>query len=671
MSIIFLNLRQAHLLEGILDVKKPISLKEAAASKQLTACGKTLHSDFAKIRSFAEQEHVQLELSRGIVYVSATQNNLKKLRIKINECYLNSQIAYTQQRSLYIVLDCLLESKIPTLDNWSEHFNISRPRIQENVKQAKQWLKESGITFLSSPGKGYALDCDELVRRKALLRWIFSYFENELPNMFFNKTSISHHGSIWSRIFGHMDFSYLCSVTNEISSQLSVPFAPNAYNTCVTALAIMVRRIQTGHTIRQPKGYYEHQTDPNVTQLCKSLSSHFGTIIPLVECKLFFDEIYLLQNAKRLSNPEDITTASTNKIALSIARSASALLEIPFESNTDFIDEFTFYILDVIQSSEESAAISNQEQAIFSAQYPVEISLGQQFPALVLKELGIKVPQSTSFSIGIFLATHMEKIRFSLKRKKRALLVSTGNARLSMLLYWQIMNLFSSQLEISEIASYHKLLTAPLADDIDMVISTINLANLGVRNIVVSSILSESDIEVLRRNLSTNIHKTKASNSAATAPKEKTFIPFYIANATTSQELFQTVGKYMEENGYAYSGYTEELMQQENTYGSGIETKIPIALPHTTARYTMQESLGVVVTKNPICYRVIGSEKTITSNIALFPLLKYHDVNESFFFLFALSALRNAKTASLLIQCSSKAEISDFIDIYFKKIQEN
>ena len=52
-----------------------------------------------------------------------------------------------------------------------------------------------------------------------------------------------------------------------------------------------------------------------------------------------------------------------------------------------------------------------------------------------------------------------------------------------------------------EVCSYQAVIASPLPKDVDFVISTVELPNLGQKNIVIPRMLSESDILHLRRRL--------------------------------------------------------------------------------------------------------------------------------------------------------------------------
>lgn len=52
-----------------------------------------------------------------------------------------------------------------------------------------------------------------------------------------------------------------------------------------------------------------------------------------------------------------------------------------------------------------------------------------------------------------------------------------------------------------EVCSYQAVIASPRPKDVDFVISTVELPNLGQKNIVIPRMLSESDILHLRRRL--------------------------------------------------------------------------------------------------------------------------------------------------------------------------
>lgn len=93
--------------------------------------------------------------------------------------------------------------------------------------------------------------------------------------------------------------------------------------------------------------------------------------------------------------------------------------------------------------------------------------------------LGIELPAAAAVEVGVFIALRMEQQISAQKEKKNVLLIAPGNIHLSLLSYWQMVNRLGSLLNRIEVCSYQAVIASPLPKDVDFVISTVELPNLG------------------------------------------------------------------------------------------------------------------------------------------------------------------------------------------------
>ena len=219
MNVILLNNRQVKMLKAILQAHGDISLQDVVEKCRIQNCAKTVRSDFTRIQDFAAGFQVTLSLQRGVIRTAAQENDLRHLAQATVELYNSTSIAYTDDRVSHIVLDCLLSHPIPSLDVWSERFNISRPCIQRDMKSVRQWLEKEGLTLRSSPGRGYQLSGGEYRLRKALVVWALEQYGNDVISFVTQKSSDAHQSAIWYRLFGDADVLQLFRVLAEFSIQ--------------------------------------------------------------------------------------------------------------------------------------------------------------------------------------------------------------------------------------------------------------------------------------------------------------------------------------------------------------------------------------------------------------------------------------------------------------------
>lgn len=659
MNVILLNNRQVKMLKAILQAHGDISLQDVVEKCRIQNCAKTVRSDFSRIQNFAAGFQVALSLKRGVIHTAAEEEDLRHLAQATVELYNSASIAYTDDRVSHIVLDCLLSRPIPSLDVWSERFNISRPCIQRDMKSVRQWLEKEELSLISSPGRGYQLSGGEYRLRKALVVWTLEQYGSDVISFVTQKSSDAYQSAVWYRLFGDTDVLQLFRVLAEFSMQSDLDGQNVQYAMLALYVAIMLHRAACGFpvTIDELPAGQDLFFSVSILRLSAALEQQLHSAISPVELmslQTFYQE--LSQSAPPQPGEKNSLLEAGRTIVEELACAVELMLGLPLSSNAKSYDEFSELIMRILREQKLSASsLSRMEISSFAATYPAEYALGQRLLPLGRQMLGVELPASAAVEVGVFIALRMEQ-RISAKKKKNVLLVAPGNVYLSLLSYWQMVNRLGSLLNRIEVCSYQAVIASPLPKDVDFVISTVELPNLGQKNIVIPRMLSESDILHLRRRL---LGEVCPEQTSALGGALKT-IAFYDAQSHTSDELFDWIGAQLEQEGYAQKGYRAGLRAHEKVFGSGIETPKPLAIPHTGADLTRTPVLAIVVTRHPIPIKLIASNRTTPTNLFLFPLLEQESAEIGLAFYSVISRLRNKKLAAALCACKSREDILRF-----------
>ena len=660
MNVILLNSRQAKMLKTILQAKDTIPLQDVVERCRIRNCAKTVRSDFGKIQDFAAGFQVALTLKRGIISISAQEKDLRHLAQATVDLYNSESIAYTDDRVSNIVLDCLLKRPIPSLDVWSERFNISRPCIQRDMKSVRKWLAEAGVELLSSPGRGYRLSGGEFRLRKAVVLWILEQYGSEVISLAMLEGRDSYQSSVWYRLFGDVDVGQLFRVLAEFGSQSDLDDGSVQYAMFALYVAVMLQRILSGN----PVGIDELPTQSSimlsvsVLRLSSTLERKLGVSVSpeeLAALQTYYQELSCAEPP--CPGEKNMQHEAEQTLIEELSSAVELMLGLPLSSDAKSREEFADLILRILRDQKFGSSLSNTEISNFAETYPAEYALGQRLLPLCRRLLGVEPPASAAVEIGVFIASRMEQ-RVSGKKKKNVMLVVPGSTDLSLLIYWQLVNRLGFLLGHIEVGSSQTVIANPLPREIDFVISTVELPNLGEKNIVVPRILTEKDILRLRRQMLGEVHLEDTSSIDGTLK----MLAFYDEESRTARELFERIGAQLENDGYAKADYREGLCEHEQTFGSGIETPVPMAIPHTDASLTQIPALAIVVTRRAIPIRLIGSNRSVLTNLFLFPLLEKEGGERGLTFYAVLAKLRNKRIASMLRACKSRGDILSFAD---------
>ncbi len=658
MNVVALNSRQVKLLEVLLQAKRPLSLQMAADKGRLNVCTKTVRSDFDRIQMYSKKFNVIMALHNGIITVSASEEDLGRLIQTTLALHQNANIAYTDDRAMYIALDCLLQAKIPSLDVWSDRFNVSRPCIQNDIKKVRLWLSESQLSLKSRKGKGFYLEGEEFLIRKALVRWLVELFGNSISDMFSRRQDQSFYQDVLcTRIVGSTDIFLLMQIIYDSLSSTDSQIRRPQCTTFALYLALMLHRSSQGFSLDSATVPSEEPTPGAVIKIMTAVEESFHVLLPKAE-------LYGLQQIYKeagFSFSESIAKgmhlAGNGADIVDDILQLVELLGIPCGSDIQFKAELSALVTSIINYPERTGL--NREDAIkFGNMYPAEFALCQRLIFAARQTLGIEIPLARAEEVGLFIAARAEEFIFSQKKKKNVLLVVPESNNAAQMIYWQLTNRFASLFESITMAEPQDIMVRPIPKNIDCVISTVPFNLLGNHNITIPAVLAEGDMERLRRQVVQDFRaEVMTSNTDALCAT-----CLYDEKSRTAEELFRRIGAMLEQKEFAMTGYTEGILHHEMTYGSGIETPVPIAVPHTDAEYTKRQALACVVTKYPLEFRMIGSDGIINTNISLFPLLEQKNAASGIPFYKMMTQLRSKKLATALKNCRSTEEITRFVN---------
>lgn len=546
------------------------------------------------------------------------------------------------------------------MDEWSEKFNISRPRIQNDMKAVKEWFSERNIKLIAKPRTGYKIICSEFDFRIAMIKCLSEIYADEIQSLITGQKIAGHMYSEWDQLFADFDFGAVYDFVNDTMARLEDKKACGDYSDIVLYTALMVLRCKRGSFVSFSKE--EIKKAKNTAEFAvldekrQSLEEHFEISLPLQEL-VALKSVFLPHERDEAFKIFDLLNLSqtSEDLARSIAKDAEKILRIPFTQQDSFINMLSRHILNTLTKLKTGFSESEAGLSDFKLQYPLETSIGEQFCELVKNKLNIKLPESEGIYIAMYIAAELEKMSHVVNRKKKkAILVSVNALSASTLLYWQLTNNFSSQLEISEVCSYYEFVNKEVNKNIDLVISTVPITNTNVTNLVISPILTQNDKKRIKKFLDTEQNVNIGYNSIRDMLEDS--VVFLNENVSSAKNLINKIGSYLVENGYAHKGYVQELLNHESLFGSGLDMTVPIALPHAPPEFTRNTNLTIVTTNKKIKFKTIGGDGTIETRLAIFPLLN-PDNSDGFYFYSFLSLLKNRKVTESLINCTTKVEL--------------
>ena len=649
-----LNSRQLFVAEMVLTSSQPLLLSDINAELDKMVSIKTLRSDIAAIGEHYEDAGVTVYVSCSKVQVEGTEESKNSLLASLSTSKTGSHYS-THQRLFYLLSDCLLTEAIPTLDQWSEILGASRPTIQNDVLAAREWLKKNDMVLVGKSRAGYRLFYTEFKLRMAIVKLLFEFCGAGIGDAIINKNISDSFGENINQLFDTDAISIAREFLAGVQADFDIVLEDEDYLEICSYVAVMIFRTKSGYFIPPSeeiagvnhKSKYFSMLQKNVEELGQRLDAK----MPAVEATVIFR--YLFPKYRELGFKEDeFSEMDASELAYEIIAVAEKMLCIPLTKDGEFVRRLKTHIHQTVRKHIAGFPMANVDFSSFIEQYPMERSIGLQFCSLVKERAGIDIPEYEGAHITMYIAAEIERISNVTNKKKTAAIVSINALSASTLLFWQLTNSFYAELDIVGIYSYNELKNN-ITNDIDLIISTVNISDADIPVLVISPVPTQKDIYAIKSFLE--------KDEAAAAPSSiKSMLSddliFLDDDCVTSEELLKKIGTHLTKAGYVKAGYIEAILETDRMFGSALDMPVPIALPHAAPEYSLKTGIVIVTAKNPISFKLIGKNEIIDTKIIVFPILSLNTA-VGFCFYSLISAFKDRKITEALLKCKDKKEV--------------
>ena len=486
-----LTLKQALLLEGILKTNKATKLMEIAKTQNLYGTEKTIRTDFYVVQDYANTYHVEIDLDHGNVMNIGRKKDRDALLAHLVKQYKDGQLVYNIWRDQLIMLDCLTKEEIPSLNDWCTRFNYSKPQVLNDIKKAKEKLEHFNIILSSDGFKGYRIAAEESDIRSGVVAVIEEMFGDNISAILMERSNDSIEYNIWQEIFPNINLDDIYESIATFRDTYDLHFRAPEYINIVLYSAIMFQRIANENII--DKKLYKF-ADPEMIATGKGYFQSLMDEEADNEINYLIYDIVLPKVRTSTHNIPDFET-KINDITKQTMEYAYQLMHLNIFLNEVFQNEFSRNVINLLQYDGKMHDSFNIPDEVMAKDHFYGMMIARYFTQIAEKEK-ILVPKEKINVITLLISVELEKIKYYAKKKTKAVLVSANAVSASFMLYWQLLNNFSQELDISSIVSY-EMLPDFAFNNIELIITTIPLKNFKIPSIVVPPMLSEEDMEHL------------------------------------------------------------------------------------------------------------------------------------------------------------------------------
>lgn len=667
------KLKSRHIREMlyILDLQYPVST--AKISEEIGVKKRTLKEDLNIIYNFFFSKGLNLIRKPKIgVYLKCNSQATIK-RIKSELFLLHKSINLDREdRFKKIFTDCIIKDKIPTIEDWCFEINISRPTVMRDLKRVKTYFKENELILEGKPGIGYKLKGNEESIRNTIVDFILRANKNKtnkLIEKIFNNSETKEVDAYSLLLIKNIQFSEIKTFLDNIQKGTDTVLVDKDYAVFVLKVAVFISRIKDKHfVIIESKKLFNIMQTPAYGVIYKNIhiieDSYYIKIPPeeIAYITLSFlsskiQEFYSLQQKCISYKSSDEKYSEYAKIVVQITND---IFEFSIPDEAEFIRMLALHLKSMLTKIKYTVKIENPLLKDIKVQYPLLFSVAERVTMMLGRQVHIEIPEEEAGYIAMYLAMAVEKARHQKRKRKKVVVICAMAMATSSLLFWKLLNEMPD-IDVVQVGSYKDILEGKIDLDIDLIISTIPLPQLNIPHVVISPFLSTKEKEVIRKILGIAKYKLEYPSVLGIENVLEEKLIFVNIELKNSKEVIKLLGGALIKNKYVKNDFVKAVIEREKQFPTGLDTPIPIALPHTDANFTLKKGFAIATLKHSVTFKSMGgSGKILPIRIVLIPVLTQKS-EDNIIFYELLKKCRDSKMAHELLKCNSSEEIKKIL----------
>lgn len=575
-----MNTRQFELITILLTSTERYLLVDDLAA-QVGCSEKTVRNDFKFISElFAKHSNIQLNRKPGRgIFLTGTVEERERLLTLLQRI----QEKPDDERIFDLTYELLTAKQPLTLGHFADQYFTSRANITKDIESIANWLSPFNITLQSKQKVGIFLEGAETKKRSAI-----AYLASSQK---FAQHSIT-------QLFPEHDVNFIKSVIQ----RQNFSFTDDTSDRLVIHILIMIKRIKQNNPIKIPekdKQTIEQIEYQQARQIAQEIEPYFALKIPISEV------IYLawhLISGKKLT-VDKVDNPTLDKLVVELIAEMTQLTEMDFNTDMTLYQGLYTHLQPVLNRISYQLPIKNPLLTEIKNMYPYMFSMVISALAKSTELFSVILLEDEVAYIVLHFQASVERQKKIKNQKKRAIVVCHLGIGMSQLLTSRIER-HMPDLQIVDCvgkADFDKYQT----NDVDFIISTIELAETSAKHIVISPLFNFADQERLQ------VFIEESRMNGANAQDYTTLLHFIHNDSIFLQvdlehryQVVEMLANSLYEQGFVKKEFIHNAILRERTSATAIGSSI--AIPHGEPTGILHSGIAVAALKQPMDW---GNEK--------------------------------------------------------------
>ncbi|MCW9132814.1 BglG family transcription antiterminator [Bacillus paramycoides] len=595
-----MNKRQQEILHVLLSEPNEYLLVQELADR--VGCSeKTIRNDFKVIEEYLERYSDAILIRKPGLGVHLEIKDHDKSNL-FNRLYaVRQDISYEsdEERVLQIAYSLLMNVKTVTVQELAMRYFVNRATIKKDLDKIEKWLEELGLELISKQRVGLIVEGDERSKRKALAKLSDLIHSQELMSQFIKKQFLYH------------EIEFVITELKALQKRYSTFFTDDTLENLLLHTLIMVRRMKLKQPISMSK------EDLQIVQETKEYgwTLDFLTRLEFVFTVHFTEEevaylaIHILGGKFRYQdewgkNKLNVSSPVLSQVVSHLIERMSSLNEIDFDKDKFLLEGLQMHLYTALNRLQYNLSVSNPMLHEIKRMYPYMFDMLIHELDDINKSLNLQIPEEEAAYITLHFQAAMERL-IDKKVSKNVIIVCHMGIGMSQLLRTKIERKFRYVHVIDCIAKSDLEEYLMKNQEVELIISTIDLPQLKIPHYVVSPLLEQSEEKKLEDFMKRLDELPSNENRDFVLLNYTTpFLVFLQQEVEHRYELIERLAKSLYEKGYVEKEYIENATARDRmsatTIGAGV------AIPHGNPKFIKQSVIAVATLKEPLDW---GAEK--------------------------------------------------------------
>lgn len=497
-----LDSRVSRIVRWLLSQSEARSTSDLGADLVLSE--RVVRYRLSAVQNYLQSHGAELVRQRGTGLLVIADDDTREAILADLSARSEAPRVYAPDEREHLLLDALLWNHPGTisLDRLNEDLEVSKTSARRDLRRCEPWLERMGLPVVRKPGKGIALVGREQTVRRALVQLFLEAVPadvlDELLTTAFDDASL-----IQVRVPAGLRDRFASLPIQECAKAIaSSPLkdqltAGNADLVFTLYVAITEARVAQACAIDLEPGHYlsliEHPASDAVRRLSETLSQQGRPLLSdheiagLTEYLLGFDAL-----SRDLKATNDVERLVSDMLDIASERLHASLAE-----DDELRRSLGLHLSRLIVRLRYGLPVHNPLLAEVAERYADVHEVSVDLAQMISVELGEAIHQDEVGFITMYLSGAME--RAHLRPRKQAMVVCPSGMATAWVLVSRLQAEFPelSLVEVLSASVYKSRNTL----DFDLVISTVPLPEVGAPVVVVSPLLSSSDVRAVNSHL--------------------------------------------------------------------------------------------------------------------------------------------------------------------------